>query len=391
MFRIIMLLLMLYCSRANSQENFPILAFHGVQSGKVEDFVAFKNAGFNISLSVYQSTADIIRDLKAAEKAGVKLFIYSDSLMLQPQNIINRIKDYPAFYGSYIADEPSVDQFPMLKWRIEGIRKFDKKGKFYVNLFPSYASTEQLGTSSYLTYLQKFALEVKSDFISFDYYPIKNNEVNIAWYKNLEDIRKISLKINKPFWGFANSTIFGQYSQPTLGGLKLQQFGNLLYGAKGLQYFTYWTLNEDYRRKNDFQFSIVYEDGKPTPTYNLVKNVNTQIQNISWIFGNGNVTGVYHDGITIPPGTEALNFLPENFKVFNKTKESVLVSLLETSNQKFVIIQNKSIKDAISFTYKVAKGIKIVDSQKGTTINASTNQSSTSILPGDILIFCYSK
>lgn len=391
MSRIILLFLTLISFFASSQENFPIMAFHGVQSGKVKDFAKFKEAGFNINLNVYYSTSDIIRDLKAAEKAGVKLFVYSDSLMLEPEKIIMRIKDYPAFYGTYIADEPSVNQFSMLGWRIQGIKNFDKNGKFYINLFPNYASNEQLGIDSYLNYLQKFASEVKSDFISFDYYPIRKNKVDLAWYKNLEDIRNVSKSIKKPFWGFANSTIFGPFGQPTLAGLKLQQFGNLLYGAKGLQYFTYWTLEEDFRQKNDFKYSIVYEDGSPTPTYNLVKTLNFQIRNLTWIFANGTVTDIYHDGPNIPTGTMQLSLLPDNFKVFNKTNASILISMLQTSDKKYIIVQNKSITDSIAFIYKVNSGVRIIDSQTGVEKSISTDQSSSTILPGDILIFSQTK
>jgi len=389
-YRILFFFMLIFHSVAIAQRRLPIVAFHGVQSGTTEDFIIFKNAGFNISLSVYTRTEDIIRDLKAAEEAGVKLFVYSDSLMLNPEKIINRIKDYPAFYGTYIADEPSSDQFPMLRWRIEGIRKYDKKGKFYVNLFPNNASDTQLRSASYDDYLHRFAEGVHTDFISFDYYPIKNEQVDVAWYDNLEKIRNVAIKFNKPFWAFANSTIFGVHSQPTLAGLKLQQFGNLLYGAKGLQYFTYWTLDEEFRRKNNFQYAVVDENGHPTPIYNLVKEVNQQIRNLESIFVEGTVTDIYHDGHQIPPGTRSLNFLPDNFKIFNKTKESILISFIRKGRKKYTIIQNKDIRNSISFKYKVLPGTDMVDSKNGKTYVLPTKQSSSRVLPGDILIFSYS-
>lgn len=391
MVRLIFLFLLFISSCASSQEEFPIAAFNGVHSDKVEDFVNFKNAGFNISLNVYLNTEDAVRSLNAAQKAGVKLFVYFDPLMAQPKTFFSRIKDHPAFYGTYISDEPSAKDFQMLQKRIEGIQKFDKKGKFYVNLFPSYAPAEQLGAKSYLHYLEKFTSEVNSGFISFDYYPVKGTDVDQAWYKNLEDIRNIALAAKQPFWGFANSTIFGPYGPPTLAGLKLQQFANLLYGAKGLQYFTYWTLAEDFRRANDFKYSIVDEDGRPTPTYPLVKTLNAQIRNLTWIFENGTVTDVYHDGSIIPSGTKQLKVLPENFKVFNKTNASILISMLQTLDKKYILVQNKSVTDSILFGYKANRGMKMIDSQTGIERPLSIDLSSSRILPGDILIFTYSK
>lgn len=385
--RLIFLLLILIIIPLRSQTELPILAFHGVQSGKTEDFKKLKEAGFNINLGVYHNTKDAIRDLDAAGKIGVKLFIYSDSLMLHPARIINRIKNHPAFYGTYVADEPSAKQFPMLRWRIAGIKEHDKKGKFYVNLFPNNASPQQLGVSSYDQYLAEFVSEVPVDFISFDNYPVQKNTIDPLWYKNLEDIRDISAKINKPFWGFANSTVFGANTQPTLAELRLQQFGNLLYGAKGLQYFGYWTLNQEFREKNNFKHSVVYEDGTPTPTYSLVQSLNRQIQNLAWIFVDGTVQHIYHHGTAIPTGTLRLKSLPPNFKVFNSAGHPVVVSYITSSGGNFVIIQNKNIISPISLTYKLAAPAKIIDSHTGQSRVANTAQKSVDILPGDILIF----
>lgn len=384
--KLIIFIIFLLSSFLEAQSELPIVAFGGVKTGKVSDFKTFKNAGFNLSIDVYENTDDILNNLNAAEKSSVKLFIYSDSLMLFPK-IVNKIKNHPAFYGTYVADEPQVNHFPMLEWRIKGIKEYDKNGKFYINLFPNYASNEQLGANSYKEYLEKFINTVSVEFISFDYYPIKNNQIEASWYENLEDIRNLSIKYNKPFWGFANSTIFQQYKNPTLGGLKLQQFSNLLYGAKGLQYFTYWTVDKEYRLKNNFQHSIVYEDGTLSPIYKLVKELNTQIHNLEWIFLRSKVTRVYHDGKTVPKGTEKLQRLPSNFSSFNSTKESILISYLETPKSEFVIVQNKDINKSITFRYQPKIAMQIINSFTGESSIISTKMNNTSILPGDLLIF----
>lgn len=368
-----------------SQSKMPIMAFNGVKTGKVVDFERFKKAGFNISLDVYHSTSDMIKNLNAASKVGVKLFVYSDSLITYPKNIIDRIKNHPAYYGVYVADEPPVGDFPKLKWRIYGVREQDKYSNVYVNLFPNYASKQQLGANSYLDYLSKFVEEVPIDFISFDFYPISRDGINPYWYQNLEDIRKISLKINKPFWGVANSTVFGNHNQTTIEELRLQQFGNLLYGAKGLQYFTYFTLDKEFRIKNNFKHSIVYEDGSPSPTYKIVKQVNEQIHSLADIFLNTTVSGVFHDGKVIPLGTEKLGFIPKFFKSFNKTKNDLLISMLESTNEQYVIVQNKSLVDDISLDFQLNKGVLILNNY-GKTITDKFKKNYI-ILPGDILIF----
>lgn len=380
-----------YSTLIYGQAQLPIFAFHGVQSGKVEDFKTLKKAGFNISLKIHNNTKDVLKELDAANMAGIRLFIYTDSLMLQPKHVVARFKNHPALYGYYVADEPPVKDFPMLNWRIQNIKDLDEKAKFYVNLYPNYASNESLGASSYDDYLNTFVKTVGIDFISFDYYPIRNNLVDKNWYNNLESIRKVSLESKKDFWGYANSTIFGEYKKPTLAGLRLQQFSNLLYGAKGLQYFTYWTLDKDFRSKNNFDYSIVYENGNPTPTYELVKALNAQIQTLAWIFLTGKVNNVYHDGTVIPLGTLRLLEIPNMFTSFNITKENILVSNLSTPKNEIIIIQNKDIEKEINFKYKAKNGVKIVNSNTSKLESISTKENTTSILPGNILIFILKK
>ncbi len=98
-----------------------------------------------------------------------------------------------------------------------------------------------------------------------------NNKIHNKWYENLEQIRHYSILKNKNFWAFANATVFDLYSQPTIASLKLQMYSNLLYGAQGLQYFTYWTLDDDNWKKNKFGHAIVDSRGNSTVTYSIVQ------------------------------------------------------------------------------------------------------------------------
>ncbi|MNX92477.1 hypothetical protein D3C86_1246180 [compost metagenome] len=269
------------------------------------------------------------------------------------------------------------------------VESLDPNHPIYVNLHPIHADPPYLGNLSYDNYVDQYLKSTDIKILSFDNYPIVNNKVNHDWYQNLEIIRSNAIKHKKPFWAFANSTIFYNYKQPTIGGLKLQQFSNLLYGAKGLQYFTYITMDDEYWKRHNFSYAIVNNNGTPTPTYNLVKKVNNQIKTLSWVFLNSKVDSVFHVGGTIPIGTKRMNFLPEKFKKFKTYENQALVSFMTSRTRKFVIIQNKDMFKPMSFNYQLKTGVSIVDNKTGKMKTASTKELVYSIAPGDILIFTH--
>ena len=57
-----------------------------------------------------------------------------------------------------------------------------------------------------------------------------------------------------------------------MGSLRLQVYANLAYGAKGIQYYTYWTpkAHDNY----DYHDGPISYTGEKTKTYSLVKSMN---------------------------------------------------------------------------------------------------------------------
>lgn len=369
----------------------PIMAFHSFtpETSNLENFLNFKKAGFTINHTMFKTNDQVESALNLAQKAGIKVMFYSDELRSDTEKTVKRFMNHPALYGYFIGDEPSPKDFANAQQFIKKIKAIDSKHAVYVNLYPNFVWPNELGNLKYEDYVSQFIKDVSIDFISFDHYPLFNNYIREQWYQNLEIIRDASMRSKKNFWAFACSTIHANYLQPILGGLKLQQFSNLLYGAKGLQYFTYITMDDDFWKKHNFSYSIVYNNGKPTPTYELVKKVNKQIKNLSWLFINSKVDAVYHIGNEIPIGTKKMDFIPEKFTVFNSATKPALVSYMSIGSKKYILVQNKNIYEPISFNYKVNSGVNIIDRNTGKTKSISTKNQTENIPPGDILIFAY--
>lgn len=367
------------------------MAFHSFtpDTSTLPNFIKFKEAGFNINHTIFKNNDQAEAALNLAEKAGIKMLLYSDDLIVHPEITVMRFRNHPALFGYFLADEPSPSDFAKIKNQVAQIKRLDPKHPVYINLHPNYAPSSYLDGLSYDEYVKQFSKLVDVDFLSFDNYPIVNNIVRSNWYQNLESIRNASIKINKPFWAFACTTIHHNYRQPTMGGLRLQQFGNLLYGAQGLQYFTYITMDDEYWKKNNYSYSIVYKNGNPTPTYNLVKALNKEIRTLSWIFTKSKVGSVFHVGDSIPLGTKRMNFLPTKFRIFKTYERKALVSFMSAGKRKFVIVQNKDIFRPMPFNYQVEAGVSMIDNDTGKIKTISAREAIYNIPPGDILIFTY--
>lgn len=371
-----------------SSQDLPVMAFHGVPPSYtgVDRFLQMKEAGFNINMTAYENNFQAEQALDAAYQAGVKILLLTPELIHETTNTVLRFRDHPALFGYFVSDEPSVTQFGEVSAKSKEIKNLDPFHPTYVNLFPNYAENSVLNASSYDDYLSRYITRVPFDFLSFDNYPLMNNSIHKDWFANLELIRNASITTKKDFWAFANATVFGTYKQPTLAGLKLQVFGNLLYGAQGIQYFTYWTLNDENWRKNKFGKSMVDERGRPTSTYYLVKRVNSLVQKYATVFKGSKVTSVYHTDAEIPAKTRKLPRSIPGMQNLNIGGPAV-VSYINNNGGSYVAILNKDLYKPIMLSFTSTASMQLLDNTAKPRRVEKRRKIKSTIDPGDILIF----
>jgi hypothetical protein len=387
-------------------EKIPILAWYGVNEHTVERYHELKECGFDYNLSFYGGGVDeLVLALDAAEAAGVKIIINCPELKNEPEKVASRLKDHPALAGYQLVDEPNRNDFPNWGELTRRIQAVDSQHFCYINLFPNYASSEQLGTSTYQEYVQLFLKEIPIPLLSFDHYPIKVNasgvrSLNSGWYENLEIISDEARRAGKPFWAFALTTAHWSYPIPTLADLRLQVYSNLAYGAQGIQYFTYWTpsINEGADFHNG---PIDYHTQQKTATWYTVQKMNREIKALSMVFLGAEVIQVRHIvktalGIngTVPTGTMRFNFAkrPEEatiiktFTIPSNTK--AVVSFLKNGNRCYMVIVNRNLEGGnnVTFTIKGDKGLQLIQ-KDGTAVDASMAGSRQTVTPGDVLIY----
>jgi hypothetical protein len=224
--------------------------------------------------------------IKLCEKYGLKAIVATAGM--SPKNL----PESPAVWGYKIRDEPSLKHFPGLKKSVDKIRRTRPGRLSYINLFPSYANEEQMGTKTYDEHVKRFVEEVGVDILCMDHYPKMKPNVDRrrSYCSNLDVMRKYSLQQDIPFWNFFNTMPFGPHDDPTEAQLRWQIYTSLAYGAKGVLYFCYWT-----PRGNEFPKggAIITAEGRKTRHYEQAKRINHGLKNLGPTLMKLTSSGVY--------------------------------------------------------------------------------------------------
>jgi len=214
-------------------------------------------------------------------------------------DVLREYEAYPAFAGFDLRDEPHASLFPQLGGINDIVRELDPSVLGYVNLFPTYASPEQLGTSTYQEHLDRYVAEAHPDFISFDHYPLLGPSPTIRgdYFYNWVLVRDRALRSGLPTWVFILACEHYGYRLPTEAELLWQVNVSLAYGCKGIQYFTYWT-----PPLPGFYQALVTVDGQLTPLYYAAQRVNNDhLQPVGRQLLPLTSESVTHAGETSPP------------------------------------------------------------------------------------------
>lgn len=379
---------------------FPIMAWIGVPESEtsIERFNELKESGININFSVYSNIEAVEKALDVAHEAGVKLMPSCPELKNEPEKTVQRLMDHPALAGYHLVDEPGATAFPELGIWVKRIQSVDKEHGCYINLFPNYAPQEVLignnvlepGKDAYAKHVELFLKEVPVPFISFDHYPVIEDNgtrmLRTGWYKNLEIIANASKESGLPFWAFALAIAHKPYPIPTVAELRLQMFSNLAYGAQTLQYFTYWHPGDN--TPWDFHDSPINLDGSRTIVYDRIKSVNQEIHSLSGVFLDSKLVSVWHTGKQIPEGTRPIDVLPIPIKVLETGDGSAVVSVLRKNDKQFLIIVNKDFQNSMKLNITVDKNVNKV-LKNGTITPLDSNSEMVDVGPGDMTIYTW--
>jgi hypothetical protein len=278
-------------------------------------FAEIADANFTFLIGNFGATtpAAVSNQLRLCEKHGLKAIVSMAGL---PPD---RLPNGPACWGYCLGDEPGAGAFPDLRKTVDALRQGQPGKLAYINLFPNYAPTSALGTTSYVEHVARFLREVRPDVLSMDHYPMFSPEADgrDGYCQNLEVMRGQSRSGGVPFWNFFNTMPYGPHTDPTEAQLRWQINASLAYGAKGVMYFCYWTPAGDEFPKGG---AILRRDGTRTRHYEEARRLNGILKQLGPTLMLLTSTGVYRvrpkdDPATALKGSPIRSLTPGDYLV----------------------------------------------------------------------------
>jgi len=218
--------------------------------------------------------------------------------------LIARVSKHPALYAYHLIDEPSAAKFPALGKLVAHLRERDPLHLAYINLFPTYANNEQLGTkgdvvTAYKEHLRLYVEQVKPSLVSYDHYQFRLKGDSEQYFLNLAMIRRAAQEAGVPFLNIVQACTWAPEAMriPNADELRYLVYSTLAYGAQGISYYVYAHPNH--------YGSLVGLDGTPGPLYHAVKSYNREFVAMARELQPLRSLGVYHTSMR-EPGCEPL-------------------------------------------------------------------------------------
>jgi hypothetical protein len=320
---------------------FPVMPWNGIPNDRtVIDKI--KDCGFTVAGFVSPAA------LETCRKAGIK-GIVSDARIsnydwskldektahTKALPAIKAVLTNPALYGYELQDEPGASSFPGLAVMSSLIQE-NAPGKWpYINLFPNYANSEQMGCASYEEYLEKFVAVCHPTQLSYDHYALMDNgTLGGAYWQNLEQMRAVAIKHNLPFWNIVLGVAHFSFREPTAADLRFEVYSSLAYGARGIAYFTYFA-----PQSGNYRAAAIDQFGHATPTWNNLQNVNLQIQKLAPTLLELTSDDTYHFG-AMPTGCHGPG---ANSLVTAITGEFAVGDFTHTDGSRYVMLVNENL------------------------------------------------
>lgn len=231
-------------------------------------------------------------------------------------------KDIEGVANYHIQDEPNKKDFDGLARVTSRIKEVDPVHQSYINLFPNYANRQQLGHDTYYEHVEDYIKIVQPELISYDHYHFLNRERKMrtdiqfssererliyedaykatsrdreGFFDNIEVIRELSVKYGIPFMVIILVTEHGSYRNLTEAEIRWEVYQSMVYGAKGISYFTYWT--PGYDEMWQWNNGMLLANGDKAQHYYDVKNINKDLIKVGELLFDKDSLAVFNVGL----------------------------------------------------------------------------------------------
>ena len=292
-----------------------------------------KHVRNNNLMGILSSSFDLSREI-TQEKADETVKTLMESIA-DPE-------DRKVVYAVYLRDEPNASLFPKLNVWSEAVKKQNVLP--YINLFPDYASPEQLGSADYAAHLDQYVETCKPPYISYDNYSLYEGGRfdEDKFYGNMESVRRKSLQAGIPFWNVVLANTHFNYAEPSDATLAIQVYSTLAYGGRGIGYFTYYS-----PQVGNYRLAPIDRFGYRTKTWGMMRNINLQIHSLVPVYRTLKSVNVFHTG-KIPRGGQDI----ESAQLIESVGGGALLvgEFVDSDGKPYALVVNKNIHSSVSLS-----------------------------------------
>ena len=295
---------------------------------------------------------------------------------------------HPSFAGFSLLEDTEPGTYNRLNATVAALRAANPYYLRYSNLPP--------GTGpGYQASIVEYAGKVGAQMLSFDRYPmLADGSTDPDYVNNWADMRAAANQLGLPVWGYIQTVGFDGHRSPSYDDIAWQVNTSLAYGAKGVQYFTYWTPTPE--RGHNFQPAMIDPLGRRTQHYYDVQDINA-----GTLAGLGNKLramtseSVTHANESTAPARTA-RFSPDNFVTDTSGNAVVLSRFVDKAGDRWLLVVNRSNTTAAKATVNLRSSsvarVNQFDS-KTSTLSAQRDPAglSVSLRPGASTLYQLSK
>lgn len=284
--------------------------------------------------------------------------------------LLRQVRQHPALYGYYLADEPGAGSFGKIGRVAAFLRERDPVHMTLTCLLPTYASDGQLQvsddtaararvghpldfagtdptdpvTARYTEHIRQFVTTTRPDFICYDHYHFQLAGDGSQYFLNLALVRNAAQSAGIPVVNViqASASIGEGLRGPNADELRWLTYTSLAYGVLGLAHFRYDTGFWKEPRGNI----------TPVPNFWAVSRLNHEFVAIAKELQALASIGAYHGG-ELPKGGVAIP-AGQPFQIEGDSGQILLGCFGETTEQvTHLLVVNKDYRNARTLHLKV--------------------------------------
>ena len=383
-----------------------------------EIYEKFVGCGVNLitqSFTDYANNPDmVIKMLELGEKYDIGLCVrdWNATNAKNPVDMdefMNAYRDYPAFCGMYVVDEPGNEtcypskdgenDIPVYEQVFKNLNELDTFG--YGNLFPILDKSYY---DKYDSYVEEWCETCNPKVLSYDFYPFDKGRKLEDYFYNMDVIRKYANKYEIPFWSFIQAgsqwndaakkfDTEGYY--PSEGEMTWNVNTCLAFGSKGIQYFPllqphYFAFAES----TPFDFyrnGLVGMWGNKTQWWYYAKTINEQITAVDEVLMNAVNKGVIVSGEEAKEHTKGLEAIIEgtSWRELEDVTGNVLIGCFNYQGKSALYVVNYEREYAQKVTLNLQDTYKLSMTQNAEETKIETDKLELDLKAGEAVLVVF--